>query len=114
MDLDGVRAALRAKAADVRAQMEELSAPTAEFGGISFGKRVGDGTSLAVARLSQVAAHERLQQVLEDVRRAEEKLDAGTYGTCDGCGRPIAPARLEALPWAVECVECAGERARRR
>ncbi|HEX5512398.1 MAG TPA: TraR/DksA C4-type zinc finger protein [Actinomycetales bacterium] len=114
MDLDGVRAALRAKAADVRAQMEELSAPTAEVGGISFGKRVGDGTSLAVERLSQVAAHERLQQVLEDVRRAEEKLDDGTYGTCDGCGRPIAPARLEALPWAVECVECAGKRARRR
>ncbi len=112
MDVDDVRAALEAKAADVGAQMEELSAPTAEAGGISFGKRVGDGTSLAVERLSQVAAYGRLQRLLEDVRRAEQKLDDGTYGTCDSCGRPIAPARLEALPWAVECVECAGARRR--
>jgi DnaK suppressor protein len=114
MDVDDVRAALQAKAADVRAQMDQLSAPTAEAGGISFGKRVGDGTSLAVERLSQVAAHDRLQRLLDDVRRAEQKLDDGTYGMCDGCGQAIAPARLEALPWAVECVECAGERARRR
>jgi DnaK suppressor protein len=114
MDVDDVRAALQAKAADVRAQMDQLSAPTAEAGGISFGKRVGDGTSLAVERLSQVAAHDRLQRLLDDVRRAEQKLDDGTYGVCDGCGQAIAPARLEALPWAVECVECAADRGRRR
>jgi len=112
MDVDAVRAALQGKAADVRAQMDQLSAPTAEAGGISFGKRVGDGTSLAVERLSQVAAHDRLQRLLDDVRRAEQKLDDGTYGMCDACGEPIAPARLEALPWAVECVECAGNRRR--
>ncbi|MER3406230.1 MAG: hypothetical protein C4289_14605 [Chloroflexota bacterium] len=35
-----------------------------------------------------------------------EKLDAGTYGICDNCGRPIAPERLEALPHATLCIQC--------
>jgi DnaK suppressor protein len=42
------------------------------------------------------------------VVRALEKLDEGTYGSCDVCGRPIPEGRLEALPWAVLCVEDAG------
>ena len=50
------------------------AAPTDDQGGISFGKRVGDGTSLAVERLSQVAAHDRLQDMLADVVRAEQRL----------------------------------------
>ena len=34
------------------------------------------------------------------------RLDDGTYGTCQRCGKPISPARLEALPWAAHCIEC--------
>jgi DnaK suppressor protein len=44
---------------------------------------------------------------LADVRRALVKLDDGTYGTCDSCGEPIPPQRLEARPWALRCVRCA-------
>jgi len=43
---------------------------------------------------------------LRDVERALAKMDAGTYGTCERCGKPIGPERLEALPWAVLCIEC--------
>jgi DnaK suppressor protein len=41
------------------------------------------------------------------VARALAKLDEGTYGVCDGCGEPIAPARLAAAPESVLCIECA-------
>ena len=41
-----------------------------------------------------------------DVDRALAKMDAGTYGTCERCGKPIGPERLEALPWAVLCIDC--------
>ena len=104
MDLDDARARLRAKERELVEELDGLSAPLESAGGISFGKRVGDGTSIAVERLTQVAAHERLQAMLAEVRRAEVKLDEGTYGVCDVGGEPIAEGRLEALPWASSCV----------
>lgn len=105
-------AVLEAKRLELEAQLAAMSAPQGEAGGISFGKRVGEGTSMAVDRISSVAAHERMQDMLGDVRRAQTKLADGTYGRCDVCAEPIAPDRLEALPWAVRCVRDAGQRAR--
>jgi DnaK suppressor protein len=74
---------------------------------VSFGKRVGEGTSQAVERITQVSAAKNLDAKLRDVERALGKLDDGTYGTCDRCGEPIAEDRLEAIPWAVRCMACA-------
>ena len=65
---------------------------------------------MAVDRLAQVAVHDKLQVTRADVVRAMEKLDDGTYGRCDVCGEPIPEGRLEALPWAVLCVEDAAKR----
>lgn len=101
---------LTATRAALEEQLATMTATQADTGGISFGKRVGEGTSLAVERLSQVAAHEQLEAKLADVVRAEAKLADGTYGTCDRCGADIGAARLEAKPWAVRCVACAALR----
>jgi DnaK suppressor protein len=49
---------------------------------------------------------ERAGLHLETVDAALGRLDDGRYGTCVRCGRPIAPERLEALPWAARCIEC--------
>jgi DnaK suppressor protein len=103
----GVREVLQAKQAEVAAEIAALSAPPEDTGGIGFGKRVGDGTSIAVERLTLVAAHDRMVALLADVRRALAKLDDGSYGRCDTCGARIPTGRLEALPWAVRCVACA-------
>jgi DnaK suppressor protein len=102
-----LRDVLVAKRSEIAAELAELSAPADDAGGISFGKRVGDGTSIAVERITQVAAHDRLQAMLADVDRSLAKLDQGTYGTCDRCGAAIAPERLEARPWAQLCMSCA-------
>jgi DnaK suppressor protein len=97
---------LAAKRADLEVELDGLAAPGEDSGGISFGKRVGDGTSIAVERLSQVAAHDRLRALLADVRRAQLKVADGSYGLCDRCGTPIPADRLEVLPWATHCVTC--------
>lgn len=47
-----------------------------------------------------------LQGSLELVNQALARMDHGTYGTCDNCGRPIAEKRLRALPEAQYCIEC--------
>ncbi|MGZ4427273.1 MAG: TraR/DksA family transcriptional regulator [Nocardioidaceae bacterium] len=101
---------LRAKQAEIDAQLAELQKPPGDSGSISFGKRVGEGTSMAVDRLSQVGVQERLLQTKADVDRALQKLEQGTYGECDVCGKPIGEGRLEALPWAVRCVDDAARR----
>ena len=102
--------ALHAKKAEIDEQMSQLEARPDDQGSISFGKRVGEGTSMAVDRLSQVAVHDKLQVTLADVNRALAKLEDGTYGRCDVCGEAIPAERLEALPWAVLCVRDAARR----
>ena len=100
---------LEEKQAEVEAELARLAAPPDQPSGISFGKRVGEGTSMAVDRLVEVEVHEQMQAQLADVRRALTKLEDGTYGVCDRCGADISPERLEVLPWAVLCVRCANE-----
>ena len=48
---------------------------------------------------------ERVQAELSDVEHALRRLDDGTYGTCEACGRPIDDNRLEAMPAARFCLE---------
>lgn len=47
-----------------------------------------------------------LRSNLRDVDRALIKIRAGAYGSCERCGRIIDPERLEAIPWALLCIEC--------
>ncbi len=104
------REVLVAKLGEIDAEMAVMERKPEDQGSISFGKRIGEGTSMAVDRLAQVAVHDQLQVTRADVVRALEKLDEGTYGTCDVCGEPIPAGRLEALPWAVLCVKDASRR----
>ena len=108
--MDNVTAVLEAKKAELEDQLARMSAPPEEPSGISFGKRVGEGTSIAVERIVQVDAHSKLQETLADVNRALAKLEEESYGLCDKCGRDIAQERLEILPWAGLCVTCAAAR----
>ncbi len=83
------------------------SGATVPSGGISFGKRVGEGTSIAIERFTDVAIHDQIIQQLAAVEEALARVAEGTYGVCEVCGRNIAPERLEAIPWAAQCIDCA-------
>lgn len=98
-------ALLESKRAELVEQIREITQLPDELGSISFGKRVGEGTSQAVDRLSAVPAHDNLTAMLADIDRALEKVADGTYGRCDVCGRDITPARLNARPWANRCID---------
>jgi len=111
MDVVAIRAALEERRRDLEAALAELTAvPRDPMAAVSFGKRIGEGTSEAVDRLTKVGAAEQLEAMRTDVARALVKLDEGTYGYCDRCGDAIAPERLEARPWSVLCVRCASKR----
>jgi DnaK suppressor protein len=43
---------------------------------------------------------------LAHIDAALGRVEDGTYGSCENCGRPISPDRLEAMPWATLCIDC--------
>lgn len=73
--------------------------------GSPFGKRE-EGATEAFELEKRLALENRLTSALTEVEHALRKYEAGTYGICDLCGKPIDPARLEALPHANLCLEC--------
>jgi RNA polymerase-binding transcription factor DksA len=48
---------------------------------------------------------EQVEAELADVARALERINEGTYGTCEACGKPIGDERLEAIPAARFCLD---------
>lgn len=65
-----------------------------------------EGTDLFLREQDQ-AINEGLQSELDLVTSAMRKMEQGTYGYCDRCGAEIPKARLEVLPGAIFCMECA-------
>lgn len=96
------------------ATLERLSALTGDFDRIVDASRDSnaddehdpEGATIAFER-SQVDAliHQARAQLVE-VDAALARIASGTYGTCEKCASPIAPARLEARPTARSCVTC--------
>lgn len=105
---------LRALQGELRERTAELSRPPERGSGVQFGKRIGDGTTEAVSRLTEVGVVESLVATEQRVTRALQKLEEGTYGVCDNCAEPIPSGRLRAAPESTMCVECAQGTAPRR
>jgi DnaK suppressor protein len=103
--------ALEERRSDLERELASLTAvPRDPLAAVSFGKRIGDGTTEAVDRLNNVGAANSIAVTLADVERALEKVADGTYGTCDACGEAITEERLEAIAWATLCISCARTR----
>ena len=96
------RAALEAERDRLRADLAEgIVAP----GPMTYGSQAAAATQV-FEQQRDLALRERNEQHLAQVEAALARLDAGTYGDCASCGRPIAPERLEAIPWAALCIDC--------
>ena len=107
IDLAAVERELRARRDELEERLAGLARPPERGSQVGFGKRIGDGTTEAVSRLTDVGVGGSLELSEARVARALAKLAEGSYGICDGCGEPIAPARLAAAPESVLCIECA-------
>jgi DnaK suppressor protein len=65
----------------------------------------------SVSKDMAVAALERERRTLQEIESALERIKKGSYGICTFCGEAISEVRLQALPWARLCIECAGKAA---
>ena len=96
------RASLEAERARL---MVELGAPIEGPGQMTYGSQAA-AASQVFEQQRDLALRDRSAAQLVLVEEALGRLDADTYGTCVRCGRAVAAARLEALPWAAHCIEC--------
>ncbi len=71
-----------------------------------FDDAPGDAAMETLARGTEMALEENTRELIAAVDLALRKIEKGTYGTCDNCGKPIKKSRLERLPSATMCLEC--------
>src|SRR5438034_9699762 len=79
-------------------------------GSLDFDENFADSGQVTAERGEVEALVGQLVETLAEIEDALAKLDAGTYGACESCHQPIAEARLEAMPAARLCINCASKR----
>ena len=105
--LERLRAGLTQQQGDLHREIEGYGADPGSDD-VTFDADAGfsDRSHSTEERARVIAVVRALRSNLHDVDRALAKMDAGTYGTCERCGGPIAEERLEAIPWALLCIDC--------
>ncbi len=102
-ELARLRARLRGELANQAAQRAGHEAAVSDLTGQM------DPDSVIERELAEACAL-RAREAVEDIEHALERIDRGTYGSCEGCGAPIPVERLEAIPQVRSCVTCSGRR----
>jgi DnaK suppressor protein len=78
---------------------------------VAHGAQTAAATEVSESQRGQ-QLREREQQHLVLIEAALKRIEAGSFGSCQVCGKPIAPERLEALPWAPDCIDCHAKKRR--
>jgi RNA polymerase-binding protein DksA len=91
-------------------ERDQLLAQLHELGVATYDENFADSGQVAAEQGENRALVNQLAETLDDVERALAKLDAGTYGVCESCGRQIGDDRLEAMPATRYCIDCASGR----
>jgi RNA polymerase-binding transcription factor DksA len=92
----------------LRDQLERLGHGTGAR--LDFDENFADSGQVTAERGEVDALAGQLLETLGEIEDALAKFDAGTYGDCENCGQHIAEARLEAMPAARFCINCASAR----
>ena len=72
----------------------------------TFDNHLADSATITFTREMDYSLEENAEHVLLSIDEALKKIDEGTFGKCERCGRPIAEERLEAMPYATKCIDC--------
>ncbi len=76
---------------------------------VSADNHPGDVATATFDREMDYTLEDNSEHVLAAIDAALARIDAGTYGICERCGRPIPTERLEARPWAALDIQCQRE-----
>jgi RNA polymerase-binding protein DksA len=82
-----------------------LADETEEVAG-TVDNHLGETATATLDREIDYSLEENSEQVLRSIDAALQRIDEGTFGICATCGRPISEERLEAIPYATQCIDC--------
>ena len=99
------RATYVTQATALRQEADDL-ARDRDPGDVQFDEESGMGDGMNVERERDLALSAQALAAVDEIDRALEKLEDGTYGVCERCGQSIPKERLKAIPWAALCVTC--------
>ena len=118
-ELEDFRAALLKEQGELRdqlAELEESSFATSQSeisGETAFDEEFADAGTATFERERDLSLENNVRDLLEKIEKALARLDEGTFGVCERCGKPIEKARMKALPYANLCIKDKQAEARR-
>ena len=110
-EIDELKQRLLEERRDLQAQYEELEASTFASnqsdltGEMSFDEEYADAGTATFERERDLSLVNNVIDLMERIDRALQKIEEGTYGLCERCGKPIEKLRLKALPYANLCIK---------
>lgn len=110
--LASIRTGLVAEKAELLQRQTELDQESFDgsqsemTGEVGLGEDYADAGTATFDRERDLSIRNNIQDLMDQIDRAVERIDAGTYGLCAMCGQPIEAARLKALRHAVQCLDC--------
>jgi DnaK suppressor protein len=110
-----IRKRLEDERADLLAQIDALQVENqSQQDDYGVGNHLADDASELFVRERNIALRGNAEELIAQIDAALSRMDAGSYGICARCGKPIAEERLEALPHATLCITCQAEAERER
>lgn len=95
---------------ELRRQQNEIDRAHENGGGDSgeggIDEDYADAGTATFERERDLSIRNNIEDLIDQTTRAIARIDDGTYGTCERCGKPIDAARLKALPHALLCMDC--------
>jgi DnaK suppressor protein len=118
-DLQAYRRRLEGELAELTGQRRDLEEATgasmAEASGeVGFDEEYADAGSFTFERERDLSLVDNVKDLIEKVQHALTRIDDGSYGRCEVCGKPIEAERLDALPYTTLCLVDARRRVRPR
>jgi RNA polymerase-binding protein DksA len=111
-EIDEIRRRLESERAELEERIEEIEANVFEktqsdlTGEAGFDEDFADAGTATFDRERELSIQNNVRDLIGQIDRAISRIDDGTYGTCERCGRPIDAPRLKALPHALLCMDC--------
>lgn len=102
-DLQKIKAQLEARLQELDERAHEIDDELSERPDDDWSEQAVEAENDEVLEGMGAMAVNEIQQI----KVALGKVEAGTYGICQTCEKKIAPKRLEALPYAITCINCA-------
>jgi DnaK suppressor protein len=110
-EIEELKTALLDERAKLDAQYQELEESSFSTnqsdltGEMSFDEEYADAGTATFERERDLSLVNNLRDLIDRIDKALGKIQDGTYGLCDRCGKPIEKLRLKALPYANLCIK---------